>query len=237
MMEVRRSEQRGITKKDWLESYHSFPFNGYYDPQYVQFGPVIVLNDVKVVPGGGFPNHSHRDMEFLSYILAGELEHKDSIGGQGVIKEGTIQLMTAGNGIRHSEYNPSPHNVAHFLQIWILPFRKGLQPAYEQKSFAAGLRTNLWCLVASGQTKSGAVQLHQDVNVSVSCLESGRLVQKVLQPGRQYYLYAISGAVTIDGISLSAGDAVKFVSLKRPEMLAIEGGETADLLLLDVLAS
>ena len=174
MKTIRRSTERGFADHGWLVSRHTFSFASYHDPKHMGFGALRVINEDRVAPGAGFGAHSHRDMEILSWVLDGALQHKDSLGTGAVIRPGELQRMTAGTGVTHSEFNASSTDPVHFLQIWILPERAGLPPSYEQRAFAADELKNVWCLVASGQPRGGAVKVHQDVHLSIARLDAGK---------------------------------------------------------------
>jgi hypothetical protein len=209
-MMIRRSNDRGRTRLDWLDSRHTFSFGDYYDPDHMGFGPLRVLNDDRVAAGAGFPTHAHRDMEILTYVLAGSLAHRDSLGTGSIIRPGDVQRMSAGTGIRHSEYNASAHEPVHFLQVWIVPERSGLAPGYEQKAFPAGERQGRLRLIAAADGRDGAVTLHRDVDVWATRLEPGDRVTHRLAAGRMGWLHIATGAAQFAGEALAAGDAAGF---------------------------
>lgn len=209
-MQIRRSADRGRTRLPWLESRHTFSFGDYHDPRYMGFGPIRVLNDDRVAGGGGFPTHGHRDMEILSYVLAGALAHRDSLGTGSIIRPGDVQRMTAGTGVRHSEDNASPTEAVHFLQIWIAPERSGLPPGYEQKAFPAAGRQGRLVLVAAGNGRDGAVTLHRDVDVWATRLDAGERVSHHLAAGRLGWLQIGSGAADVGSEALVEGDGAGF---------------------------
>jgi quercetin 2,3-dioxygenase len=225
MMTVRRSHERGHTTLSWLESAHTFSFNHYIDPQHMGFRHLRVINDDRVKPGMGFGTHSHRDMEIITYVLEGALEHRDSTGNGSVIRPGDVQRMSAGTGISHSEYNHSPTTPVHFLQIWLLPERKGLAPSYEQRSFAADALRGQWRLIAARDGREGAVVVHQDVDVLVARLEPGEQVGYQLRPGRHAWLQLASGGVTLNGVALKEGDGVAVSESMALDLVAVDRSE------------
>jgi hypothetical protein len=225
MMTVRRSHERGHTTLSWLESAHTFSFNNYIDPQHMGFRHLRVINDDRVKPGMGFGTHSHRDMEIITYVLEGALEHRDSTGNGSVIRPGDVQRISAGTGISHSEYNHSSTTPVHFLQIWILPERKGLAPSYEQRSFAADAFRGQWRLIAARDGRDGAVVVHQDVDVLVARLEPGEQVAYQLRPGRHAWLQLASGGVTLNGVALKEGDGVAVSEGMALDLVAVDRSE------------
>jgi hypothetical protein len=206
MITVRPSSARGRTQLDWLDSRHTFSFGGYFDPRYVGFRSLRVLNDDRVKPGGGFGAHPHQDMEILSLVLDGALEHKDSLGHGSVIKRDDLQRMTAGTGVTHSEFNPSPTEPVHFLQIWIIPERPGLAPGYEQKTFPESERRNALRLVASRDGSGGALTVHRDVAVHLGHLDAGGALALAVPPGRHAWVHVFRGHISVNGTMLVAGD-------------------------------
>src|SRR5437867_908625 len=188
MIQVRNGKERGHTKIGWLDSYHTFSFDQYYDPRHMGFRRLRVINDDRIDPGSGFPTHSHRDMEIITYVLEVALEHKDSLGTGSVIRPGEIQRMSAGTGISHSEYNSSKTDPVHLLQIWILPQRRGLSPGYEQKEFSDSEKRDTLRLIASRDGRDGSVTIHQDVDVYATVLVPGKSVQQTLRPGRHAWV-------------------------------------------------
>lgn len=206
MLTLRKSEDRGHANHGWLDSYHSFSFADYYDPEHMGYGPLRVINEDRVAPGGGFPTHGHRDMEIISYVLDGALAHRDSIGTGSVIRPGDVQRMTAGTGIRHSEFNDSADEPVHFLQIWLFPERDGLAPGYEQRSFADDERRGRLRLIASRDGQDGSVVVHQDVRLYAAVLDAGQAVAHGLAPGRTAWVQVARGAATLNGRALRAGD-------------------------------
>ena len=231
MIQVRPAEARGHVQLGWLDSRHSFSFGEYYDPAHMGFGPLRVINEDRVAPGAGFPTHGHRDMEILSYVMEGALEHRDSIGTGSVIRPGEVQRMTAGKGIRHSEYNPSHEEPVRFLQIWLEPERDGLAPGYEQKAFPQEERRNRLRLVAARDGRDGALIVHQDVALYSSLLDAGETLVHPLKAGRGAWLQLVRGQVAVNGEPLSAGDGA---ALDNAPNVSITGVEDAELLLFDL---
>jgi redox-sensitive bicupin YhaK (pirin superfamily) len=206
MITVRPAFERGSTQLKWLQSAHSFSFNNYLDPQHMGFRQLRVINDDWVKPGAGFGTHSHRDMEIITYVLEGALEHRDSTGNGSVIRPGDVQRMSAGTGISHSEYNHSHVDPVHFLQIWIMPVRQGLEPGYEQRSFTPEELRGGWRLIAANDGRDGAVTVHQDVAVLVARLEPGERVNYPLQSGRHAWVQIAAGEVILNDVPLNVGD-------------------------------
>jgi redox-sensitive bicupin YhaK (pirin superfamily) len=206
MIDVRPAAERGSANFGWLDSRHTFSFGEYHDPRHMGFGPLRVINEDRVQPGMGFGTHGHQDMEIISYVLEGALAHKDSIGTGSVIRPGDVQVMSAGTGIRHSEFNDSKREPVHFLQIWVLPKRAGLAPRYEQKSFSADDKRGRLRLVGSPDGDDGSVVIHQDVRLYAALLERGQTVVHPLAAGRKAWVQVISGAVTLNSRPLHAGD-------------------------------
>ena len=223
-MQIRRSHERGHADHGWLDSRHTFSFGDYYDPDHMGFRALRVINEDRVAPRGGFPTHGHRDMEILSYVLEGELAHKDSMGTGSVIRPGEVQRMSAGTGVQHSEMNASGDRPVHFLQIWIMPDRRGHQPGYEQKAFPEAERTGALKLVASSDGRDGSVTVHQDVSLYSGVLRPGDRAQYTVAPGRHAWIHVARGEVDVDGTRLSAGDAAAIDEAKVIE-LAGAGGE------------
>ena len=227
MIALRPAEERGHTRLSWLDSRHSFSFDRYYDPRHMGFRVLRVINEDRVDPGQGFGTHPHRDMEILTFVLEGALEHKDSLGNGSVIRPGDVQRMTAGTGISHSEFNPSRTEPVHFLQVWILPERPGLEPSYEQRSFpAAGLR-----LVGSRDGREGSVRIHQDVLVYVARLSPGEEVVHALAPGRHAWIQMARGAAQVNGMRLAAGDGA---ALSEERWVTLRGVDGAEALVFDL---
>src|SRR3954470_15502075 len=196
---LRKSEERGRANFGWLDSKHSFSFGHYHDAKNMGFGPLRVINDDRVAPGGGFPTHPHSDMEIISYVLEGALEHKDSLGTGSVIRPGDVQRMSAGTGIRHSEFNASETKPVHFLQIWIIPERRGLAPSYDQKAFADDEKRGKLRLVGSRDGRNGSVIIHRDVDLYASLLSAGEIVTHELSAGRGAWVQVARGSVTLNG--------------------------------------
>lgn len=206
MIQIRRAFERGHAQQGWLESHHSFSFAGYQDPQYMGFRSLRVINEDRVQPGKGFATHSHKDMEIISYVLEGELEHRDSMGNGSVIGPGDIQLMRAGTGVTHSEYNPSGTSLVHFLQIWIIPQQIGLQPDYQQRNYPVEARQNRLLLIASPDGHDASLKLGQDALIYASVLDPGQSVTHALAAGRHAWIQLAKGRIQLNGLSLAAGD-------------------------------
>jgi redox-sensitive bicupin YhaK (pirin superfamily) len=220
MLTLSPAAARGRTRIDWLDSRHTFSFGEWYDPAHMGFRALRVINDDRVAPGGGFPTHGHADMEIVSYVLEGALAHKDSIGTGSVIRPGDVQRMSAGTGVRHSEFNESRTEPVHFLQIWILPDRRGHAPGYEQKTFPEAERRGRLRLVASPDGRDGSVSLHQDVALWAGVLEEGQKAEVPLGAGRHAWVHVARGAVTVNGRRLAEGDGA---ALSDERALALEG--------------
>ena len=225
---IRKSEERGTANFGWLDSKHTFSFGGYFDPRHMGFGPLRVINEDRVAPGEGFPSHPHSDMEIISYVLEGALAHKDSTGESSVIRPGDVQRMTAGTGVRHSEYNASRTEPVHFLQIWILPERKGLTPSYEEKTFSAEEKLGKLTLIGSRDGREGSVTIHQDVDLYATRLRPGEIVSHGLTAGRGAWVQVIDGELTVNGKALRSGDGVAIAGTHELRLEA--GGETEALL-------
>ncbi len=208
MITLRAAAERGRSNLDWLDSRHGFSFGDYHDPRHMGFGPLRVINEDRVSPGGGFSPHGHRDMEIISYVLEGALEHKDSIGGGSVIRPGDVQIMSAGTGIRHSEFNHSAADPVHFLQIWILPDRLGIAPRYDQKSFAPAEKRGRLRLVGSPDGRLGSIVIHQDVEMFDALLDADAAVDHALAPGRRAWAQVTRGSVYVNGELAREGDGV-----------------------------
>lgn len=208
----RKKEERGLTKISWLESYHTFSFGEYYDPEIMGFSDLRVINDDVVAPGGGFATHAHNNMEIVSVVLSGALEHKDSLGNGSIIRPGEIQRMSAGTGILHSEFNPSETEPVHFLQIWILTGKQGVTPEYEQKSFSPEKMKNTPTLIVSEDGRDGSLKVYQDVLIFQTLLEKGKEVPFKLQKNRNYWIQIAQGAVELEGNKLEAGDGMAIAS-------------------------
>jgi redox-sensitive bicupin YhaK (pirin superfamily) len=232
-LRLRKAQDRGRANFGWLDSRHSFSFGHYHDPAHMGFGPLRVINDDRVAPGGGFPTHPHSDMEIISYVLEGALAHKDSLGTGSVIRPGDVQRMSAGTGIRHSEFNASETEPVHFLQIWIIPERRGLEPGYEQKAFAPEEKRGRLRLLASRDGRDGSVTIHRDVDLFATLLGRGESVSHQLAPGRVAWVQVARGSVSIDGTPLTEGDGVAIEAAGR---LTLAGTEDAEVLLFDMAA-
>lgn len=231
MITLRPSHQRGNTKLEWLDSRHSFSFGDYYDPQHMGFRHLRVINEDRVQPGAGFPTHSHREMEIVTYVLEGALAHKDSTGTSAIIRTGDVQRMSAGTGISHSEYNPSQTEPVHFFQIWVVPAESGLPPSYEQRSFQPENNSGRWVLVAAPDRRDGAVKIHQDCELRLAVLpQDGRLTYE-LKPGRHAWLQVAYGTMKLNGVTLKAGDGA---AVSQEEILEIAALEQVHLLLFDL---
>ncbi|MCA1613084.1 MAG: pirin family protein [Acidobacteria bacterium] len=231
MIKVRKSTERGHLNFGWLDTYHTFSFGEYYDPRHMGFRSLRVINEDFVSPGRGFPEHGHGDMEIVTYILAGALEHRDSMGNGSVIRPGDVQRMSAGTGVRHSEKNPSAGESVHLLQIWILPSEQGIDPGYEQKNFAEDERRGRLRLVASPDGREGSVTIRQDASIYATLLDAGWSVEHALAPGRHAWAQVARGAVEINGQSLGRGDGA---AASEEERLVITATEPAELLLFDL---
>jgi len=231
MITLRRSQERGYADHGWLKSFHSFSFADYHDPAHMGFGPLRVINEDRVAPGTGFGTHGHRDMEIISYVLDGELAHRDSMGNGSVIRPGDVQRMSAGSGVRHSEFNHAQDRTTHFLQIWIEPNVTGIAPSYEEKRFSEADKQGRLRLVASPDGADGSVRIHQDARMYVSRLAPGQSLSAELAAGRLGYLHLISGAVTVNGERLAGGDAAK---VRDETQLQISAGADSELLLFDL---
>lgn len=230
MLNVRRAAERGATRLDWLDSRHSFSFADYHDPRHMGFRTLRVINDDRVAPVKGFGTHFHRDMEIVSFVLEGELSHKDSMGNGSVIRPGDVQRMSAGTGVEHSEFNSSPTKESRFLQIWILPERRGLPPGYEQKAFPAHGESGS-TLVASRDGRDGSVTIHQDAEIRLVRLGAGDRVVHRVRPGRGAWVQAARGAIVADGVRLEEGDGA---CTEDPGDLRLEGLDRAEALLFDL---
>ena len=230
-MVIRRSNERGHAQHGWLDSFHTFSFADYYDPAHMGFRALRVINEDRVSPGQGFGTHSHRDMEIISYVLEGELQHKDSLGTGAIVRPGEVQRMSAGTGVRHSEFNPSKDQPLHFLQIWIEPASHGTPPSYEQKAFAESERRGRLRLVASRDGREGSVTVNQDVQLLAGLLDPGQKTRYDLPPDRQAWLHVARGAVDVEGTRLKTGDAA---AISQPGPIEISGQDAAEILLFDL---
>ena len=231
MTEIRRSNERGYADHGWLKSFHTFSFADYFDPEHVQVGPLRVINEDRVAAGQGFGTHGHRDMEIISYVLDGELAHKDSMGNGSTIRPGDVQRMSAGSGVRHSEFNPSSTNPVHFLQIWIQPNAQGIEPSYEEKRFSVQEKRGRLRIIASPDQADGSVLIHQDARVYAGLFDGEETATLNVEPGRTLYVHVARGTVTANGTVLNGGDAV---TLTDSEKLELNRGQQADVLVFDL---
>ncbi len=231
MTNIRRADERGYADHGWLRSYHSFSFADYFDPQHVEFGPLRVINEDRVVPGAGFGTHGHRDMEIISYVLEGELAHKDSTGTSSVIRPGDVQRMSAGRGVMHSEFNNSPDRPVHFLQIWIQPNVRGIAPEYEEKRFEPTDKRGRLRLIASPDAADGSVLIHQDARVYAGLFDGAERATLDVAPGRLIYVHVARGSITANGDSLQSGDALKLTDAAR---LDLAQGSAAEVLVFEL---
>ncbi|HZX96185.1 MAG TPA: pirin family protein [Myxococcales bacterium] len=231
MITLRKASDRFHTNIDWLDSWHTFSFADHYDPQHMGFSALRVINDDTVQAGQGFGEHPHRDMEILSYVLSGSLAHKDSSGGGGVIRPGDLQRMSAGSGVVHSEYNASGKEPVHFLQIWLLPEKRGVQPGYEQKTFPASDRSGKLRLLASRDGGEGSVTIHQDASVYGALLGKGERATYELRPGRHAWVHVARGSLDLNGQRLGAGDGA---AVSDERKLELAGVDAAEVLLFDL---
>jgi redox-sensitive bicupin YhaK (pirin superfamily) len=232
MTELRRAAERGHANHGWLDSYHSFSFADYYDPQHMGYGPLRVINEDRVNPGSGFGTHGHRDMEIISYVLEGALGHEDSMGNGSTIVPGDVQRMSAGTGVRHSEYNHDKAAVTHFLQIWIEPKFTGMKPSYEQKHFGPEEKRGRLRLIASPDGREGSVTVHQDALIYAGLFDGAERARIELAPGRKAYVHLARGQASVDGKVLQAGDALK----SDAASIEIANGDDAEVLLFDLPA-
>ncbi len=231
MISVRRANERGHQDHGWLNTYHTFSFADYYDPQHMGFRSLRVINEDRVAAGRGFGTHAHRDMEIVSYVLEGQLEHKDSMGNGEVLHRGEFQRITAGSGITHSEFNPSTTHATHFYQIWLLPERKGIEPSYEQKSFGAKDRQNQWQLVASREAEHGSLRIHQQAKIYLADLSDGSPLEYRLERDRHAWLQVLRGTLIANGITLDPSDAM---ALSDERLLTLKATSDAEVMLFDL---
>jgi redox-sensitive bicupin YhaK (pirin superfamily) len=232
MLEIRKGTDRGHANHGWLDSYHSFSFAEYYDEQHMGFGPLRVINEDRVNAGGGFGTHGHRDMEIISYVLEGELAHKDSMGTGSVIRPGDVQRMSAGSGVRHSEFNHAKDQTTHFLQIWIQPNVTGIPPSYEEKNFSAEEKRGRLRLIASPDGADGSVLIHQDAKLYAGLFDGAETASLSIAAGRLAYIHVARGAVTVNGVELKAGDALKLADVATVD---ISSGQQAEVLVFDMV--
>lgn len=222
---IRRSKERGYENNDWLQTYHTFSFGEYYDSKFMGYSSLRVINEDRVQPGKGFGAHPHKDMEIITYVLSGALEHQDSLGNKGVIQASEVQKMSAGTGVVHSEHNFSQHEEVCFFQIWIYPEHFGIAPAYEQKVFSSAAKWGQWCLIASNNTRNGSLKIHQDADIYASILDQdGRLHFEAL-PNRHYWIQIISGKFVVQNHLLNAGDGAALTEETSIDISCKEGGE------------
>jgi redox-sensitive bicupin YhaK (pirin superfamily) len=240
MIALRRSNERGYADHGWLKSFHSFSFADYYDPKHMGFGNLRVINEDRIAPGTGFGTHGHRDMEIISYVLQGELAHKDSMGNgtagaanSGVIRPGDVQRMSAGRGVQHSEFNHAPHDTTHFLQIWILPDRLGIAPGYEQKHFDDAEKRGRLRLVASPDGHDGSVSIHADARMYAGLFDGAESVELPLDPARRTYVHLVRGQMSVNGQRLRGGDALALADETR---LQLAEGDNAEVIVFDLAA-
>jgi quercetin 2,3-dioxygenase len=231
MNEVRRSNERGYADHGWLKSFHTFSFADYFDPQHVEFGPLRVINEDRVQAGAGFGTHAHRDMEIISYVLAGELAHKDSMGNGSTIRPGDVQRMSAGSGVRHSEFNPSATEPVHFLQIWIQPNAQGIEPSYEEKSFSVQEKRGRLRIIASADQDEGSVLIHQDARIYAGFIDGSERATLTVKPGRRIYVHVARGGVTANTTILNTGDALQLTDATE---LVLQDGRQSEILVFDL---
>ncbi|MET0321771.1 MAG: pirin family protein [Duganella sp.] len=231
MLQIRKSEARGAANHGWLDSKHSFSFGHYHDPEHVGFGPLLVINEDRVQGSQGFGTHGHRDMEIISYVLSGALEHKDSMGTGSVLHYGDVQRMSAGTGVRHSEFNHNADEKVHFLQIWIQPNQVGIPPSYEEKNFPVETKLGTLRLIASNDGREGSVLIHQDASIFATILRTGDAVKHELAAGRISYVHVIRGDVTVNGTALKGGDALKITA---ENLVTLDNATDAEVLVFDL---
>ena len=231
MNQIRRSNERGYADHGWLKSFHSFSFANYFDPEHVEFGPLRVINEDRVAPGQGFGTHGHRDMEIISYVLSGELAHKDSMGNGSTIRPGDVQRMSAGSGVLHSEFNPSKDQPVHFLQIWIQPNQQRIEPSYEEKRFSSEEKRGRLRVIASPNRTDGSVLIHQDTTVYAGLFNGDEQAVLQVNPGRRVYVHVARGSIVGNGTKLTAGDALK---LSDTTELTLNGGQDAEVIVFDL---
>jgi hypothetical protein len=231
MQQVRRSAERGFADHGWLKSFHTFSFADYFDPEHVDFGPLRVINEDRVQPGAGFGMHAHRDMEILTYVLAGALAHKDSMGNGSTIRPGDVQRMSAGRGVQHSEFNASNSEPVHFLQIWIMPDVRGIEPGYEERHFSEQERRGRLRLIASPDRADGSVLIHQDARVYAGLFDGTESARLEIEPGRRLYVHVARGQADVAGTTLSGGDALQLTDART---LLLQDARRAELLVFDL---
>ncbi len=231
MIQVRKANERGHADHGWLNTYHTFSFSTYHDPDHMRFRSLRVMNEDFVAPGQGFGTHPHRDMEIVTYVLEGALEHKDSMGNGAVLRPGEFQRMSAGTGITHSEFNPSSEEPVHLYQIWLFPERKGIEPSYEQKRFPPEERHNRLRLVASREAENGSLLIHQDARIYLASVDAGRSVEYALPPGRYAWLQVLRGRVSLNGTALGSSDGA---AVSNETALSIQADDDAEIMLFDL---
>jgi len=231
MSDIRRSAERGFADHGWLKSFHTFSFADYYDAEHVEFGPLRVINEDRVAAGNGFGTHAHRDMEIVSYVLAGELAHKDSMGNGSTIRPGDVQRMSAGTGIRHSEFNPSQSRETHFLQIWIQPNVDNIKPSYEEKRFADEEKRGRLRLIVSPDRAEGSLLIHQDARIYAGLFDGAEEQTLRVKPGRRIYVHVARGRLNVNQIALDAGDAMK---ITVDASVNLDQGQDAEVLVFDL---
>jgi quercetin 2,3-dioxygenase len=231
MNEIRRSDERGYADHGWLKSFHTFSFADYFDPEHVEFGPLRVINEDRVLAGAGFGTHGHRDMEIISYVLSGELAHKDSMGNGSTLRPGDVQLMSAGSGVRHSEFNPSKTTGTHFLQIWIQPNQRDIEPGYEEKRFAAEEKRGRLRLIVSPDRADGSVLIHQDARLYAGLFDGAEQADLAVKSGRRIYVHLAQGSLKANEVELKAGDALK---IGDKTALHLAHGRDAEVLVFDL---
>ncbi len=225
MLEIRKANERGVAELGWLHSHHTFSFGHYYDPQQIGFSDLLVINDDRVEPGKGFATHPHRDMEIFSYVLEGALEHKDSMGTGSVILPGDVQMMSAGSGVTHSEFNHSQKEQVHFLQIWIVPNRKGVNPRYQQEHFPPAAKRGRFKLIISPEGEADSLSVYQDVKIYAGLFESAEQTQLDLGMGRYAYVHLARGQIDLNGVALEEGDGVRLRSVQQLHFSKGSGAE------------
>jgi len=231
MQAIRRSAERGFADHGWLKSFHTFSFADYFDPQHVAFGPLRVINEDRVQPGAGFGTHGHRDMEIVSYVLAGELAHKDSMGNGSTIRSGDVQRMSAGTGIRHSEFNPSTSEPVHFLQIWIVPDVMNIDPSYEEKHFSAGEKRGRLRQIVSPDRADGSLFMHQDARLYAGLFDGDERATLEVTAGRLMYVHVARGSIEANGVALATGDALRITDATT---LHLKNGRDCEVLVFDL---
>jgi hypothetical protein len=231
MNDIRRGAERGFADHGWLKSFHTFSFADYFDPEHVEFGPLRVINEDRVQAGAGFGTHAHRDMEIVSYVLSGELAHKDSMGNGSTIRPGDVQRMSAGTGVRHSEFNPSSSEPVHFLQIWIQPAERNIEPSYEEKRFTADEKRGRLRLIVSPDRAEGSLLIHQDARIYAGVFGRDEGAEFTVTRGRRIYLHVARGALTANGSTLEAGDALR---ISDGSVLTLSQARDAEVLVFDL---